>query len=96
MQEIAASRQLQITTAGCIISIAFFNFFGISVTKKLSGASRCTIDACRTLFVWAFSMWAGWENFHTLQVGALSFLVPFLLPKATGSCPEFTQANAAL
>ncbi|EIE26741.1 hypothetical protein COCSUDRAFT_4914, partial [Coccomyxa subellipsoidea C-169] len=72
-QEIAASRQLQITTAGCIISIAFFNFFGISVTKKLSGASRCTIDACRTLFVWAFSMWAGWENFHTLQV--VGFLV---------------------
>jgi hypothetical protein len=68
MQEIAASRQLQITTAACIISIAFFNFFGISVTKKLSGASRCTIDACRTLFVWVFSLWAGWENFHILEV----------------------------
>ncbi len=67
-QEIAKSKHLQITTAASVISIAFFNFFGISVTKKLSGASRCTIDACRTLFVWVFSLWAGWERFHILEV----------------------------
>ncbi|BDA40609.1 Solute carrier family 35 member F6 [Coccomyxa sp. Obi] len=72
-QEIAKSKQLQITTAASVISIAFFNFFGISVTKKLSGASRCTIDACRTLFVWIFSLWAGWERFHILEV--VGFLV---------------------
>jgi hypothetical protein len=68
MQEIAGSTQLQLTTIGSIVSIAFFNFFGISVTKNLSGAARCTIDACRTLFVWMFSLYAGWENFHGLEV----------------------------
>ncbi len=67
-QEIAGSTQLQLTTIGSILSIAFFNFFGISVTKNLSGAARCTIDACRTLFVWMFSLYAGWETFHGLEV----------------------------
>ena len=71
-QEIAGSTQLQLTTVGSILSIAFFNFFGISVTKNLSGAARCTIDACRTLFVWMFSLYAGWETFHGLEVGCLA------------------------
>ncbi len=48
--------------------IAFFNFFGISVTKRLSGAARATIDATRTLFVWGFSVLVHWESFHALQV----------------------------
>lgn len=51
------------------LQIAFFNFFGISVTKKLSGAARATIDATRTLFVWGFSVLMHWERFHALQVG---------------------------
>ena len=73
-QEIAGSTQLQLTTVGSILSIAFFNFFGISVTKNLSGAARCTIDACRTLFVWMFSLYAGWETFHGLEVGRFAAL----------------------
>jgi hypothetical protein len=47
LREIQSSQQLQIAVGGSIVSIAFFNFFGISVTKSLSGASRATIDACR-------------------------------------------------
>jgi hypothetical protein len=46
-REIQGSQQLQIAVGGSIVSIAFFNFFGISVTKSLSGAARATIDACR-------------------------------------------------
>ncbi len=45
------------------------------MTKNLSGAARCTIDACRTLFVWAFSLAAGWERFHGLEAR-----LPFFLP----------------
>ncbi len=47
VREIQGSQQLQIAVGGSIVSIAFFNFFGISVTKSLSGAARATIDACR-------------------------------------------------
>lgn len=73
MQEIAHSRALQWSTFGSIASIAFFNFFGISVTKQLSGAARATIDASRTVFVWIFSLWLGWERFHGLEVHLISF-----------------------
>ena len=56
VQELQSSRQLQISTAVSVLSIAAFNYCGISVTKHLSGAARATIDACRTLFIWAFSL----------------------------------------
>jgi len=36
-----------------LTSIAFFNFFGLTVTRKLSAVHRTLIDACRTIFVWA-------------------------------------------
>ena len=68
VQELRGSLQLQLSTLASILSIAAFNFFGISVTKNLSGAARATIDACRTLFVWAFSLGIGWERFHALEV----------------------------
>ena len=67
-QEVRRSPTLQWTTAVTVISIAFFNFFGVSVTKRLSGAARATIDACRTLFIWLFALRMGWERFHMLQV----------------------------
>ena len=72
VQDIGASTQLQWSTAGSVVSIAFFNYFGVSVTKSLSGAARATIDACRTLLIWLFAIWVGWEQFHGLQVSPAS------------------------
>ena len=40
----------------------------MTITKELSGAARAAIDACRTLFVWGFSVLVHWEHFHALQV----------------------------
>lgn len=57
------------------VSIAFFNFFGISVTRALSGASRATIDACRTLFIWLVALGLGWEAFQPLQVLGFAVLI---------------------
>jgi len=34
------------------VSIAFYNFFGLSVSKKLSSVHRTLVDACRTVVVW--------------------------------------------
>ena len=39
-----------------LASIAFFNFFGISVTKAMSAAHRMVLDALRTMVVWGFSL----------------------------------------
>lgn len=38
---------------GVLLSIAFFNFFGLTITTKLTSVHRMLIDACRTMFVWA-------------------------------------------
>lgn len=57
------------------ISIAFFNFFGVSVTKSLSGGSRATIDAMRTLFIWLVALRLHWETFQPLQVVGFAVLI---------------------
>ncbi|KAI8996968.1 hypothetical protein BDB01DRAFT_769322 [Pilobolus umbonatus] len=49
-------------------SIAFFNWFGLSITSTVSATSRSTIDACRTLFIWMVSLYLGWEQFSWIQV----------------------------
>jgi len=54
-------------------SIAFFNFFGLAVTKTVSATARSTIDTSRIVFVWMVSLLLGWEIFSWLQV--LGFIV---------------------
>ncbi|EPQ32301.1 uncharacterized protein PFL1_00497 [Pseudozyma flocculosa PF-1] len=50
-------------------SIAFFNFFGLSVTRTVSATARSTIDTCRTLGIWIVSLVLGWEVFRPLSGG---------------------------
>ncbi|KCV69544.1 hypothetical protein H696_03965 [Fonticula alba] len=65
------SPAILISTIGSVISISFFNFFGLSVTKFMSATSRSTIDAMRTLFVWMFSLIFGWEAYVFLGAAFL-------------------------
>ncbi|XP_075940526.1 solute carrier family 35 member F6 [Anarhichas minor] len=58
---------------GNTVSIAFFNFAGISVTKEISATTRMVLDSLRTLVIWAVSLALGWEHFQGLQV--LGFMV---------------------
>ncbi|KAK9762817.1 hypothetical protein K7432_011090 [Basidiobolus ranarum] len=57
------------------LSIAFFNWFGLSVTRTISATSRSTIDTCRTLFIWMASLSLGWEQFRWLQVVGFVVLI---------------------
>ncbi|KAG5716999.1 Transmembrane protein C2orf18 [Termitomyces sp. T112] len=61
------------------ISIAFFNFFGLSVTRHVSATARSLTDTCRTLSIWIISLGLGWEIFlfpaSLLQVLGFSLLV---------------------
>lgn len=66
---------ITISSLGCILSISFFNFFGLSITKVMSATSRSTIDAMRTLLVWAFSLAFKWESFIWLQAIGFPVLV---------------------
>lgn len=67
-----------------IFSIAFFNFFGLSVSKTLSTIHRTLIDACRTIFVWVTSIilfyagtpfGEGWGKWSWLQLVGFLFLI---------------------
>lgn len=60
---------------GTMISIALFNWTGLSTTKHASALARSTIDTSRTLLVWAFSMAVGWEKFEYLQLVGFVLLV---------------------
>jgi len=73
VREVAANPRLAAASLLSVFSVAAFNFCGIGVTKRLSGASRATIDATRTLFVWLFAVWRGWERVVALQL--LGFVV---------------------
>ncbi|XP_051954089.1 solute carrier family 35 member F6-like [Xyrauchen texanus] len=58
---------------GNTVSIAFFNFAGISVTKEISATTRMVLDSLRTLVIWVVSLALGWEVFHGLQI--LGFII---------------------
>ncbi|CCE83656.1 Piso0_004241 [Millerozyma farinosa CBS 7064] len=75
------SQNVMFASVIIMFSIAVFNFSGISLTSELSATSRSTIDTSRTLLVWLFAIYFGWEAFYfsqllgfvTLVFGTLSF-----------------------
>lgn len=58
-----------------ILSIAFFNFAGISVTKEMSATTRMVLDSIRTLVIWTVSLAVGWQAFYALQLLGFALLV---------------------
>lgn len=61
------------------VSIGFYNFFGMSVTRHISATMRSIIDTCRTISIWIVSLGLGWEHFLVpysfLQVAGFTLLV---------------------
>lgn len=61
------------------LSIGSFNYFGLSVTSRVSATTRSTIDTCRTLGIWIVSLGLGWERLvwpiSLLQVAGFAMLV---------------------
>ena len=58
-----------------MISIAGFNSFGIATTKYASAAQRSTVDSCRQLTVWAFSIWIFGDPVEPLCLVGFAVLV---------------------
>lgn len=71
--QLGNSWQVCLAIAGNILSIAFFNFAGVSVTKELSATTRMVLDSVRTLVVWVYSLAVGWQPFVGEQF-ALQFV----------------------
>ncbi|KAM9420645.1 solute carrier family 35 member F6-like isoform 1-T1 [Salvelinus alpinus] len=71
--QIGHNPMIVLALLGNTVSIAFFNFAGISVTKEISATTRMVLDSLRTVVIWVVSLALGWEQFHGLQV--LGFIV---------------------
>eukprot|EP00164_Ancoracysta_twista_P005136 GFYU01007002.1.p1 GENE.GFYU01007002.1~~GFYU01007002.1.p1 ORF type:complete len:401 (-),score=118.10 GFYU01007002.1:293-1495(-) len=68
LYQIGNSWEISVALVGNIMSIAFFNYFGISVTKVMSASHRMVFDSVRTFVIWGFSLIIGWEEFSFLQI----------------------------
>lgn len=73
--QIGNSWEVSLGITGTILSIAFFNFAGISVTKEMSATTRMVLDSVRTLFIWMFSLAVKWQKFNFLQLGGFVVLL---------------------
>lgn len=60
---------------GNIVSIAFFNFTGLTVTKYLNATTRMVLDSVRTLFIWLFSLAIMWQSFYFTQLLGFVLLI---------------------
>lgn len=74
--QIKNSWHVSLGVVGTVLSIAFFNFAGISVTKELSATTRMVLDSVRTLVIWLFSLAVRWQSFNWTQI--VGFLVLIL------------------
>ena len=58
---------LAVAFLGTVVSIAFFNFAGLSVTKEENAITRMVLDTMRTLFIWLLGLSIGWQKFSYFQ-----------------------------
>merc|ERR1739848_893839 len=75
LYQLAHNPLLATAFCGTVISIAFFNFAGISVTKEMSATTRMVLDSVRTLVIWGVSLLVHWQIFHWLQLVGFIILV---------------------
>jgi len=75
LHQIALQPRLLLLMAGNALSIAFFNFCGMSITKSSSAAYRMVLDSLRTLVVWLVDLATGGTMFHPLQLVGFSCVV---------------------
>ena len=78
-KDYAANPTLIWLSVAVTFTMAFFNGFGVAVTKNASSAQRATIDTARTLVIWVFflifEVYGNKENFYWLQLGGFLLLV---------------------
>ncbi|RLV91946.1 Solute carrier family 35 member F6 [Spathaspora sp. JA1] len=73
--EVFFNRAVLLSSICIMISIAAFNYCGLSITHRISATARSTVDTCRTLLVWIVAISMGWETFQWLQFTGFAVLV---------------------
>mmetsp|Transcript_124971 Transcript_124971/g.389038 ORF Transcript_124971/g.389038 Transcript_124971/m.389038 type:complete len:304 (+) Transcript_124971:223-1134(+) len=68
LYQMTHSAPLMAAVLGSIVSIAVFNFSGVTVTQRASAVARSTIDVSRTILIWAVELLLRWNSFNVLQL----------------------------
>ena len=79
LYQIVHSPYLLVSSAILIVSVAFYNFSLLTVTKAKNATTRTVLDSFRDIFIWAFTLIVGWDKFNVIQ--ACGYLILF-----TGTC----------
>lgn len=74
-KEICEVPIIAVALMGTVVSIAFFNFAGVSVTKELSATTRMVLDSVRTLVIWLVSIPLFGEQFIAVQLLGFALLI---------------------
>ncbi|XP_021378022.1 solute carrier family 35 member F6-like [Mizuhopecten yessoensis] len=86
LYQIANDSRLLVFCLLYLLSIAFYNYFGLAVTKSLTAVHRTLIDACRTIIVWGIDLFVYYafdkgfgepfdKTYGLLQVDGFLFLL---------------------
>lgn len=54
IKELVTPATILVCALGIVLSISFFNFSGVSVTKYTTAGHRAVIDTSRTVVIWIF------------------------------------------
>lgn len=73
--QIASNWKIGFGFGGTLLSISFFNFAGVSVTKQLSATTRMVLDSVRTIIIWAVGLGVVWQLFHWETVVGFTILL---------------------
>ncbi|RCK56340.1 Uncharacterized protein C12G12.12 [Candida viswanathii] len=73
--QVFTNKNILISSILILLSIAAFNYCGLSITHRISATARSTVDTCRTLLVWIVAISMHWESFHLLQFTGFVVLV---------------------
>jgi len=88
VEQIKTDKGVLLALLGTIVSIATFNWSGLSVTKEMSATTRMVLDSLRTIIIWVFGLIAvdahtgkkqHWEKFDPSGPGYLQILGFILL-----------------
>ena len=81
VKQIYESTQLKCFLCLYILSIAFFNFSGLTISKNVSSTARTIVDTIRTIVIWVFFLTMPFvpedtkETFSWLQLLGFSILI---------------------
>jgi len=90
------SADISLAVVGNILSIAFFNYFGVSVTKHINASTRMVLDSLRTILIWGFSLIVKWETFCWVQIiGFVILIAGTLIYNALVKVPGLVYEDAA-